>query len=199
MLEVREGSLETNEEGSLTFRRGGWLQTFTGKKFWPLDPRFEEIYIQDIAAALSKICRFGGHTLVFYSVGQHCVLGSHIVEARTKDKNQALAFLLHDASEAYLGDLIRPLKHLPEFAFYREAEKRIEALIEKKYVVDLSNPLIKGIDDYLLFSEKKDFLGPGPEWNSSFNSSGCTLEIPLTPWSWEDTMQAYLARFEELT
>src|SRR4051794_15527189 len=97
-------------------RRGGWITTFSRRQFWPLDPHSDEIHIEDIAHSLSQQCRFGGHSRSFYSVAQHSCLVSALCKA-----NDALWGLLHDASEAYLGDIPRPLKSLPEFEFYQKA------------------------------------------------------------------------------
>ena len=75
------------------------------------DPKPEQIEITDIAGALSKICRFGGHCYRFYSVAEHCYHCSMVAEA------SPLALLLHDAAEAFTGDIVKPLKiMLPEFA-----------------------------------------------------------------------------------
>lgn len=99
-------------------RRGDWMQTYTGRRFWPLDPHHDEIDPTDIAHALSLICRYGGHATRFYSVAEHCYLLSHTVPTE-----HALWALLHDAAEAYVGDMVRPLKrHMPEF---KAAEDRI--------------------------------------------------------------------------
>ncbi len=81
-------------------RRGDWIQVRSGRKFHPLDPRPEDVDINDIAHALSNLCRFTGHCTDFYSVAQHSVIASQIVPPAS-----ALAALLHDASEAYMGDI----------------------------------------------------------------------------------------------
>ena len=81
-------------------RNGSWLQTYTGIQFWPLDPRPEEIDIQDIAHALSLLCRFNGHCQRFYSVAEHSVHVSTILAPEF-----GLWGLLHDAAEAYLSDI----------------------------------------------------------------------------------------------
>ena len=81
-------------------RIGDWMQTYTGERFWPLDPRIEDIHIRDISMALGKLCRYGGHTIFFYSVAEHSVLVSEYVP-----EEYALWGLLHDASEAYLSDI----------------------------------------------------------------------------------------------
>src|SRR5579885_2784587 len=90
-------------------RHGDWIQTYCGVAFYPLDPRPEEILIEDIAHALSMLCRFTGHVKRFYSVAQHCVYVSHRC-----DPKDALWGLLHDAAEAYLNDISRPVKSLRE-------------------------------------------------------------------------------------
>src|ERR1035437_1784040 len=85
--------------------RGDWMQVYSGARFYPLDPRPDEIDAADIAHALSLLCRYGGHVDRFYSVAEHCVLMSRAVAPEN-----ALAALLHDATEAYVVDVPRPLK-----------------------------------------------------------------------------------------
>lgn len=82
-----------------------WIQTYTGKSFYPLDPRVHDVDIVDIAHALSMLCRFNGHCRVFYSVAEHSIKVSKMVP-----NEDALWGLLHDAHEAYLGDITRPVK-----------------------------------------------------------------------------------------
>ena len=119
---------------------------YSGKKFFPLSPKVEDVDIFDIANSLSKICRFQGHTRSFYSVAQHCIVGStHFI-----DPNEALGFLLHDASEAYICDLSRVLKKLPEFSKYMVIESDITEVIEKKYSV--GNSVLFHLE-YSAFSE----------------------------------------------
>lgn len=113
---------------SSSVRRGDWLQTHTGVHFYPLDPRPEEIDITDIAHSLALQCRWAGHVKQHYSVAEHCVRVSRIVP-----KEDALWALLHDAAEAYLIDLPRPLKNLPEFSIYRMAENMIMTAVISRF------------------------------------------------------------------
>lgn len=100
------------------YRRGDWMQTYTGLQFWPLDPRPEEVNPFDIAHALGYQCRYGGHTRRFYSVAEHCILMSLYMPTL----ELKLAALLHDAAEAYVVDVPRPLKrHLPGYAQIEDA------------------------------------------------------------------------------
>src|SRR4051812_30250690 len=94
-----------DQDGSVvrSERVGNWMQTFTGRQFWPVDPRADEIAIEDIARALAMTCRFGGHVRFHYSVAQHSFLVSLVCSPE-----HALWGLLHDASEAYLGDVVWP-------------------------------------------------------------------------------------------
>lgn len=92
-------------------RRGEWILTFSGERFYPFSPAPEEVKTKDIAHALANICRFNGHTRGFYSVAAHSVHVSRLVPPEF-----ALEALLHDAAEAYVGDMVRPLKRgLPAF------------------------------------------------------------------------------------
>jgi 5'-deoxynucleotidase YfbR-like HD superfamily hydrolase len=102
-----------------------WIQTFTGRQFWPLDPRPEDIELLDIAHALANKCRYTGHTRSFYSVAQHSVLVSEIVPAA-----DAHWGLLHDASEAYLPDVARPVKR--ELAGFQEIENRLMGCVAER-------------------------------------------------------------------
>lgn len=111
-----------------------WLRTFTGKRFDPLVPRYEDICIEDIAHSLSNMCRFAGHTSRFYGVAQHSVYVSAIMGGYGMDRRAQLVGLLHDASEAYLVDVPRPVKITPQFEFYRSLEHHLEEMIYAKFV-----------------------------------------------------------------
>lgn len=111
-------------------RRGDWMMTASGRQFWPLDPRAEDIDIADIASGLAHQGRYNGHTRHFYSVAQHCALLADHFVARNELAYAKWA-LLHDAAEAYVGDIIRPLKpYLPGFV---EIERRIELAIAERF------------------------------------------------------------------
>ncbi len=127
-----------------------WVQTFSGRKFYPLNPRPDEVYLEDIAHALSCICRFGGHCKSFYSVSEHSVLVSLTLP------QYGIEALLHDAAEAYLGDVPRPLKHQPEWAQFRDIENRVLAAVYQRFGVNStpqSHDEIKKIDDRILVDE----------------------------------------------
>ncbi len=127
-------------------RKGDWMQTYSGGKFWPLDPRASEVNITDIAHALSLQSRFGGHTLGFYSVAEHSV---HV--ARAASAENKLWALLHDASEAYVSDVIRPLKRF--LAGFQEIEDRVQAVICEAFRLDPEMPAeVKALDNRILMT-----------------------------------------------
>lgn len=131
------------------------IRTFTGKLFDPIHPDPSLICIEDIAHALSLLNRFCGHTTVPYTVGQHCIYVSNMVE----DPLLRLPALLHDASEAYLQDIPRPIKYLPMMAPYREAEKVLEACIAEKFHVEFPwHPLIGISDRRMLVTEQQALM-----------------------------------------
>lgn len=172
------------------------MQTLTGHKFYVLDPEPEDIHIEDISGSLGKICRFNGHPQSFYSVGQHCVLGSHVIEAQTQDLLSALAFLLHDSGEAYLMDMVRPLKSMPELEAYRLASKKLDRVIEKRFSLPegiLDHPIIKETDNRMLFTEKRDLL-VAFQWDQSVQP----YDFKIKPWSWRKAQREYLFRYHEL-
>lgn len=168
-----------------------WIQTFTGRQFWPLNPRAEDIDIRDIAHALSNICRFTGHTRWFYSVAQHSVIASHHCE-------DPMWALLHDASEAYLCDIARPLKRSPEFSAYRNAESRMMQVIAERFVLPWPEPaFIKQIDLVMLATERRDLMPHPPRpWLSIENVK--PLAQGIQPWSPARAEFEFLDRFEQL-
>ncbi len=134
----------------------GRIRTYTGRLVDPFCLSPEDITIQDIAHALSNLCRFTGHSRTFYSVAQHCVLVSRIVPPPFK-----LAGLLHDADEAYLGDIAGPTKYRPDMAFYREAGHRIQKTIFEKFGADAGDYTeIKKADTELYEHEKVRLMRP---------------------------------------
>ena len=136
------------------------MNTFSGKIFYPMTITAEDICTEDIAHALSLLFRGGGHLASFYSVGQHSLNCAKEAKARGWSERLQLACLLHDASEAYISDIIRPVKvHL---ANYLEIEGQIMNQIWKKYGLDDLNEeerrIWKTIDDDILAFELKALM-----------------------------------------
>src|SRR6516164_1883394 len=133
-----------------------WMQTASGVAFRLLDPRPEDVHPGDIAAALAKICRLNGACFRFLSVGEHSV---HCAEAAPDDLR--LTALLHDGTEAYLGDVIRPLKNmLPD---YRKIEDRLGQVLAERFGTVWPLPAeVKRIDDAALAAEVAQAMAPPP-------------------------------------
>lgn len=170
-----------------------WIQTFTGKQFFPFNPQPEQIDILDIAHALSNLCRYGGHTESFYSVAQHSYLVSLIVP-----REDALRGLLHDASEAYLIDVPRPIKHHAAMQPYRETEDLILTTIYHRFgLVTLDPPSIKIADREMLRTEQRDLMKPAPvAWQDS--REGARTDFDIIPWTPDYAEHQFLKRFEEV-
>lgn len=136
------------------------MTTFTGRHFDPMQIRTEDICIEDIAHALSLMCRGGGHLKYFYSVAQHSLNCAAEAKARGWSERLQLACLLHDASEAYLSDIIRPVK--ANLTGYLEIENRIMGkILEKFNLSDLTEEerrMWKQIDDEMLYYELKNLM-----------------------------------------
>lgn len=141
-------------------RYGDWIETYTGAKFYPLDPRPGDININDIAHALSNICRFTGHVSEFYSVAQHSVMVSNLVSSQ-----YAKWGLMHDASEAYICDVARPLKLSEPMKPYRQIEKRIMMVVAEKFGLCPAEPsIVKEADNVAIRTEGRDFGFKVQEW-----------------------------------
>jgi uncharacterized protein len=112
-------------------RKGDYIGTYLGGRLYPLDPRIEDIDEREIAHALSMICRFTGHVKFHYSVAQHSILCADLIEIRQGSINDQLYCLLHDASEAYICDVSRPVKQY--MSEYKVIEGAIQDVVFKKF------------------------------------------------------------------
>lgn len=170
-------------------RKGGWTQTFTGKQFWGMDARPEDIEIRDIAHALACINRYNGHTPVPYSVAQHSVLVSDHC-----DSKDAFWGLMHDASEAYIGDMISPLKrHMPQ---YIEVEERLMLQICRRFWMAPEQPQsVKVADLTVLAAESRDLFPVKPaDWKLPYPP----VSTKIKPVGWRRAEKMFLERFYEL-
>jgi len=142
-----------------------WIQTYTGRKFFPLEPVAADIDPLDVAHALSNQCRFSGHTSRFYSVGEHSVHVANLLRDRGEPIDTVRWGLLHDATEAYLIDMPRPLKQDAEFgAMYRQAEAVLHMCVAARFGLPAEIPdAVHQADNDLLLTEKRDLLGPSPD------------------------------------
>lgn len=179
-------------------KKPDWIQTYTGRRFWPLEPDADDIVIEDIAHALAMQCRYSGHTVLFYSVAQHSVL---LERHFFSDPMWRLAALLHDAAEAYLSDIPRPLKQMSEFNFYQDAEDVLSAMIMSKFGVDVSAAgwhAIMAADREMLTheaSEPQIITG-----NADWNLVEMTIDpIRIKPWLPDAVEHAFLKDFAVLT
>lgn len=173
----------------MTERRGDWLQTFTGRQFWPIDPRPEDVCIDDIAAALSKMCRYGGHCADFYSVAEHCCLMFDVAPDHLK-----LWALLHDASEAYIVDVPKPLK--PFLSEYKGYERNVMAAICQRFGLTTDEPPeIKILDERILGDElEQAMLEPPVPWGLRLDPLGVKLKF----WTPNQARVEFLSRFGEV-
>lgn len=175
-------------------RKGDWVQTFTGKMFWPLDPRPEEVDVEDIAHALSLMCRFGGHCDEFYSVAQHSVFVSENVPPESK-----LAALLHDASEAYLADVTRPVKKsLPDY--FKIEDNLTRVIYEHAGVKNYDAEAIVRADMIMLYTEMRDLMKTPPKaWEEQDKYSDLMLDEIIIPLSSQSAEELFLVVYQELT
>lgn len=144
-----------------TIARSLYVATYTGRQFYPLDPQQDQVDIEDIAHGLAYQCRFNGQTRHFYSVAQHSLIVAGLVPKRFR-----LAALLHDAAEAYMGDMVKPLKQL--FPMFSAIEAKVMAAIGARYgITDFEDRAIKRADLVALAMEKRDLMPYSTEaWSS---------------------------------
>ncbi|OKP79914.1 hypothetical protein BTE77_06520 [Ensifer adhaerens] len=173
-------------------RHGDWMQTWSARKFWPLDPRSEEVFIEDIAHSLSMQCRYAGHCRRFYSVAEHSVLMARWL-LPTHGPEIALWGLLHDASESYLVDVPRPVK--PSLVGYKEAEAKVMAAVCERFGLAADMPAaVHDADNRIIGDELVNLLPMA--WHERYNDP---LGVSLKCWYPEQAEDEFLATFEALT
>ena len=177
--------------------RNDWIQTFTGKQFFPLEP--ENVDIVDIAHSLSMVCRFNGHCSKFYSVAEHSLRVSYLVP-----KKFALWGLLHDATEAYIGDIFRPINRIMWYSNDKESflpldeiENHIMKLIATTFLLPWPTPReVLHADMIMLATEKRDLMSSEPsEWMPMPSPSDQKILDTLTP---DEAEECFLDRFHTL-
>ncbi len=175
-----------------------FIETYTGRRFYPLDPNPDDVCIEDIAHALARITRFNGHiNAEWYSVAEHSVHVSRIVPPE-----YALAGLLHDASEAYIADVSKPVKHTDIMSGYRSAEATImlAVWVATGLYRDTSSPghehsAIREADNAMLALEARSLL-PYDPWMDDLPAPA---DVTLGLWGPSEAERRFLERYEELT
>lgn len=165
------------------------IKTFTGKRFDVTNPDPDQIDIKDIAHALSNQCRYGGHSRKFYSVAEHSIYVAMMCSWNTK-----LCGLLHDASEAYLVDIPRPIKHSLFLTGYRELETQVQNVINRRFNV-IDNIHIKHFDNEVLRYEIYQLMN-NPE-DYGFEKPNTKIIFPC--WSPDEAEEKFLECFNRFS
>lgn len=157
-----------------------WIETYEGKKFYPYNPQTEDICLEDIAHALSLICRFNGHCNYHYSVGQHSIITAKLLKELGFDKKVQLYALLHDASEAYCADIPRPVKHY--LGEYLEVEDMVQNTILEHFGLSKMSRFeydaVKFADNQVLAAEGLYLTKNANQWAEKYQLSLEGFEIP---------------------
>ena len=169
-----------------------FIETYTGRAFWPLEPKPEDVSIIDIAHNLSNQCRYSGATYVIYVTAQHCCLLADYVEQLGGSPTDCLQILMHDAPEAYLVDVPRPIKQfMPE---YRQWDKAINNVIRIWLGIDhLPIPSWQDeLDSRIIADERAQVMSDsGLDWAHGLEPLG----IHIDPWSPQAAEQEFLIRY----
>lgn len=159
-----------------------YITTYTGLHFDPMELDENLIKIKDIAHALSMICRANGHTRIFYSVAQHSIACAKEAKQRGLSKEIVLGSLLHDASEAYLSDVTRPIKK--ELKLYLEVEDRLQNLIWRHFIgrdlTEAEKSKVFEIDDAMLSMEFHQLMpeNAGDDYKKLVRDFECKYKEP---------------------
>lgn len=174
-----------------------FMETFTGRKFFPFAPRPEDITIIDIAHSLSMQCRYNGHTTRFYSVAEHCCLLSDYVLKVTGSPSTALRMHLHDAPEAYICDIPKPYKHLAPALI--EADHILESMIFEWAGLDpIKLPWLKEFDSRIVKDERLQVMANHSE-NVWKHDALQELGVVIHGWAPSEAESQFLLRWGRLS
>lgn len=196
----------------MTTRDGAWMQTYTGRQYWPLDPRSNEVFIEDIAHALSLSCRFSGHCVRFYSVAEHSVrcvrwlaenMDDMIKEYSLDEESMWLSqkwTLMHDAAEAYVSDVPRPIK--PYLGGFDEIEEKNLKAIAGRFSLKYPMPesiaeIVKKADNIILMTEKRDNMAKC-DYSWGLEGKVWPDRKHIVPYSPEEAKRGFMECYEYL-
>ena len=200
---------EYDDKGRKRF--GAWSQSFSGERYWSLDPLSEEVHLVDIVQGLVNAARYRGQTKFFYPVLTHSILVSQATENLAWDKgwslqackDVALEGLLHDASEAFLGDVARPLKRMKTMREYCKVEALWEDAIFKRFDIEstpVTKKLVKEADSRIVLDEIKVLMKDPGMWERAGRYPDLEpLGIHVPNWTQEKAIEEFYARYKYLT
>ncbi len=173
----------------------GSIVTYSGRRVWPLEMTARDVFLADIIGALPHLCRYNGHVDGMESVAQHSVIMFDRARKLGAPKTTLLQILLHDAHEIYCGDMVAPLKHLPEFEFFRVIEDRCQDAVWKRYHLGPVDPLVHELDLAVREAEIRD-LKSGKGKTVKWRDGGQFGKI--TPWSPKKARREFVKRLESI-
>lgn len=172
------------------------METASGRFLDLEKPHPDSVDIHDIAHHLSMICRFGGATCVFYSVAEHCVNTAFLAMSDNQSREVQFACLMHDAHEAYTGDMIRPAKNI--LKEYCQWERRIHDTVSYALLVprdEFTEMLVKGYDDQMARIEARQLLrSKGCHWDHDDEDDDLNLQC----WWPNDAKAHFMSAYERL-
>lgn len=172
------------------------IKTFTGKRFILSAPTPAMVDIVDIAHSLSLQTRFVGHVREFYPVAQHC---AHVADQALREgasRQVCLQALLHDATEAYTGDISRPLKADLGRTFDQYEWRIHSAICDALWIPTLIPPLVMEVDNRMLATEARDLIG-GLDDEESDELLAEPYDFTVVPWEPKAAFRAFMDRFSE--
>ena len=182
---------ETAEQAAMPHISGPTILLSSGAYFNYETPWLSDFTIRDIAKGLSNTCRFGGQCPRFYSVAEHSVLMSHCVADEF-----AFEALMHDAAEAFICDMPKPLKMLlPD---YRLVEDRVEAAVATRFgFPEKKTPAVKEMDIRMLAAEQQQVMGNSHTWHHTHGLSAAPITVQF--WSPQEAETEFLSQFYALS
>lgn len=172
--------------------------SYTGRLITPFTPRIDQIDIKDIAHALSMTCRFGGHCKHFYSVAEHSVHVADYMEQQRCEPTMVLRALLHDASEAYLGDIPSPMKRHPNFDWYVDVEREFQNKVYVKFGLSKADELpayLHAIDRQMCNTEALTLIDD-PDWFIGDDGFKPLDGVKIQCWEPFTAERIFMQRFE---